>query len=147
MDIKIIKSDKKDFLELLLLADPQENMIDKYLDRGELFALYDGDLKCICVVTQENEETYEIKNLATYEHYQRQGYGKSLVNYIFQYYKGKGKTISVGTGDSPLTLPFYKKCGFVISHIEKDFFIRNYEEAIFEEGIQLVDMVYLKKDL
>ncbi len=39
MEIKIIESNKKDFLDLLLLADEQESMIDKYLDRGKLFAL------------------------------------------------------------------------------------------------------------
>ena len=45
MEIKIIESNKKDFLDLLLLADEQESMIDKYLDRGNLFALYDDGLK------------------------------------------------------------------------------------------------------
>ena len=53
-EIRIIRERKKDFLELLLLADEQENMIDLYLDRGELFALYDGGLKSVCVVTEEN---------------------------------------------------------------------------------------------
>ena len=46
-EIRIIRERKKDFLELLLLADEQENMIDLYLDRGELFALYDGGLKSV----------------------------------------------------------------------------------------------------
>lgn len=66
MDIKMIKENKKRFLDLLLLADEQENMIDKYLERGEMFALYDGDLKSICVVTKEEKDIYELKNLATY---------------------------------------------------------------------------------
>lgn len=65
--IKIIKENKKDFLDLLLLGDEQESMIDKYLDRGKLFALYDGDLKTVCVVTKENNDECEIKNLATYQ--------------------------------------------------------------------------------
>ena len=47
MKIVIITKNKKDFLDLLLLAD-QEYMIEKYLDRGTLFALYDDDLKSIC---------------------------------------------------------------------------------------------------
>ena len=49
MEIIIVESNKKDFLDLLILADEQESMIDKYLERGELFTLYDGDLKSVCV--------------------------------------------------------------------------------------------------
>ena len=65
-EIRIIRERKKDFLELLLLADEQENMIDLYLDRGELFALYDGGLKSVCVVTEETSDTCELKNLAAH---------------------------------------------------------------------------------
>lgn len=146
MEIKIIQNNKKDFLDLLLLADEQEDMIDKYLYRGELFALYDEDLKSVCVVTKENADEYELKNLAIYKKYQGQGYGSSLVKYLFEYYKGKCKTMLVGTGDSPLTIPFYEHCGFKISHKIKNFFIDNYDKPIFENGVQLIDMVYLRKD-
>lgn len=120
-------------------------MIDKYLNRGEMFALYDGDLKSICVVTNEEEGIYEIKNLATYEKYQGQGYGSRLIKFIFEYYKDNCKTMLVGTGDSPLTIPFYKHCGFKVSHRIKNFFTDNYDHPIYESGIQLIDMVYLKK--
>ena len=67
MEIKIVRENKKQYLDLLLLADEQESMIDKYLDRGELFALYDGELKSICVVTRESETVCELKSIATYE--------------------------------------------------------------------------------
>ncbi|EJO5347776.1 GNAT family N-acetyltransferase [Clostridium botulinum] len=146
MEIRIIKGNKRSFLDLLLLADEQENMIDKYLDPGEMFALYDGDLKSICVVTKEEQGIYEIKNLATYEKYQGQGYGSWLVKYVFEYYKDNCKTMLVGTGDSPLTIPFYKHCGFEISHRVKNFFADNYDHPIYENGVQLIDMIYLKKD-
>ena len=36
MEIKIVTNDKKQFLDLLLLADEQESMIDKYLERGTM---------------------------------------------------------------------------------------------------------------
>lgn len=147
MEIKTIKENKKRFLDLLLLADEQESMIDKYLDRGDMFALYDSDLKSICVVTQEREDIFELKNLATDEKYQGQGYGSRLVKYLFEYYKDKGKTMLVGTGESPLTLPFYEHCGFKQSHRVKNFFVDNYDHPIYENGIQLIDMIYLKKDL
>ena len=83
---KVIKN-KKQFLDLLLLADEQENMIDKYLASGDLFALYDDDLKSICVVVSIDSETCELKNIATYEKYQSKGYGKALINFIFDFYK------------------------------------------------------------
>lgn len=146
MYIKIISANKKQFIELLLLADEQESMIDIYLEQGDMFALYDKDLKSICVVTKEAEGIYELKNIATYEKYQGQGYGKKLIDYIFKHYNGKCKTMFVGTGDSPLTIPFYENCGFIISHRVKNFFIENYDHPIFEAGKQLIDMVYLKKD-
>ncbi|QNU68745.1 GNAT family N-acetyltransferase [Ruminiclostridium herbifermentans] len=147
MEVKIIKDNKKRFLDLLLLADEQENMIDRYLERGEMFALYDGDLKSICVVTKESEGIYELKSLATYEKYQKQGYGSKLIKYIFEYYKDKCRTMYVGTGESPSIISFYEHCGFVLSHRVKNFFTDNYDHPIFENGIQLVDMIYLKKDL
>lgn len=146
MKIEMISANKKRFIELLLLADEQESMIDRYLEHGDMFALYDDDLKSICVVTKEAEEIYDLKNIATYEKYQGQGYGKKLIEYIFKYYNGKCKSMYVGTGDSPLTIPFYEHCGFIISHRVKNFFIENYDHPIFEAGKQLIDMVYLKKD-
>ena len=82
MEIKHITQNKADFLDLLLLADESETMIALYLDRGEMFALYDDDLKSICVVTQEGKNLYEIKNLATYPPFQRQGYARRLIEYI-----------------------------------------------------------------
>lgn len=147
MNIQIIKDNKKDFLDLLLLADEQENMIDKYLERGTMFALYDDDLKGICVVTKESDRIYELKNIATYEKFHGHGYGKKLVEYICSYFKKDCDIMYVGTGDSPLTVPFYKKCGFVESHRVKNFFVDNYDKPIYECGKQLVDMVYLKKVL
>lgn len=145
--VEYIKDDRKRFLDLLLLADEQEDMIDKYLNRGDMFALYDDDLKGICVVTKEEDRIYELKNIATYEKYHGKGYGKKIIQYIFEYYKEKCDVMYVGTGDSPLTLPFYKKCGFIESHIVKKYFIDNYDNPIFEGGKQLVDMIYLKKEL
>ena len=145
--VEYIKDDRKRFLDLLLLADEQEDMIDKYLNRGDMFALYDDDLKGICVVTKEEDRIYELKNIATYEKYHGKGYGKKIIQYIFEYYKEKCDVVYVGTGDSPLTLPFYKKCGFIESHRVKKFFIDNYDHPIFEGGKQLVDMIYLKKEL
>lgn len=146
MDIKLITSNKKRFLDLLLLADEQESMIDKYLERGAMFALYDNDLKAVSVVTCEGGSIYEIKNIAVYPSSQRKGYGKRLIDYLFEYYQGKCSVMSVGTGDTPSALSFYEHCGFRISHRLKNFFLDNYNKPIYEDGKQLTDMVYLRKD-
>ena len=147
MEIKSICENKKQFLDLLLLADEQESMIDKYLERGDLFALYDSDLKSVCVVTRESDDVCELKNIATYEKWYGNGYGSKLLHHIFSHYKGKYTTMIVGTGDSPWILQFYEKNGFRISHRVKDFFIDNYDHPMFDNGIQLVDMIYLSKAL
>ena len=147
MEIKLVYENKKQYLDLLLLADEQESMIDKYLDCGDLFALYDGDLKSVCVVTRESETVCELKNIATYEQFHGQGYGSKLLQHIFSYYQGKCSTMLVGTGDCPWILRFYEKNGFRISHRIKNFFIDNYDHVIIDNGIQLVDMVYLSREL
>jgi len=147
MRIEKIIENKKRFLDLLLLADEQENMIDKYLPDGDLFALYDGDLKSVCVVAPINSETCELKNIATYEKYQGKGYGRALINFISDFYKNECKTMLVGTGETPAILSFYESCGFKIAYRVKNFFTDHYDHPIFEDGIQLIDMVYLKKKL
>ncbi|MCL2889159.1 MAG: GNAT family N-acetyltransferase [Eggerthellaceae bacterium] len=147
MEIKIISDNKKSFMDLLLLADEQEDMIDRYLERGTLFALYDDDLKSICVVTDEGNGEFEIQSLATYEQFQGRGYGTRIVEYVSEYYQGKGSTMYVGTGDMPSILSFYQRCGFALSHRLENYFVEHYEEAMFEDGIQLIDKVYLKKAL
>ena len=104
-------------------------------------------LKTICVVTDEGGKTIELKNIATDPQYQKQGYGKRLIRFISEHYAGKYDTLLVGTGESPLTIPFYEQNGFKYSHRIKDFFTDNYDHPIYEDGKQLVDMVYLRKEL
>ena len=147
MNVEQVTEDKKRYLPLLLLADEQENMIDRYLDRGTMFVLDDGGVKGECVVTDEGNGILELKNLAVLPDCQRKGYGRVLVNYVAARYQGQYSILQVGTGDSPLTVPFYEKCGFVRSHRVEDFFVDHYDHPIFEGGIQLKDMIYLRKAL
>ncbi len=138
---------KRDYMDLLFLADEQEDMIDRYLDHGTMYVMDDEGVKGECVVTDEGEGILEIKNIATVPECHGKGYGSRLVDFISEKYAGKYRTLQVGTGDSPLTIPFYEKCGFKRHHIIKNFFLDNYDHPIFEEGVQLVDMVYLRKDI
>ena len=147
MGIFEVKENKKQHLDLLLLADEQEDMIDRYLERGRMFVLEEDGVKAECVVTDEGNGILEIKNLATYPNCQRRGYARKLITFLSEEFAGRHTTLMVGTGDSPLTIPFYEKCGFVRSHIVKDFFTKNYDHPIVEEGVLLTDMVYLKKSL
>lgn len=145
MNITKVTNDKKAYIDLLLLADEQESMIDKYLERGEMFVLNDDGVKAECVVTKETDGIYEIKNIAVMPDFQRKGYGKRLIDFLLSYYTDCNVML-VGTGDVPSSLSFYKKCGFVESHRIKNFFTDNYDHPMFEDGKQLVDMVYLKRE-
>ncbi len=145
MDIIEITENKKEYLDLLLLADEQEYMIDRYLDNGKMYVLDDNGIKCECVITDEGNGVLEIKNIATVPEYQGKGYAKVLIDFIVKKYREQYAVLQVGTGDSPLTIPFYEKCGFIRSHIVPNFFTDNYDHPIYEGGVQLVDMVYLQR--
>ena len=145
MEIVEVRDRKKDYLPLLLLADEQEDMIDRYLERGTMYVLLDGGVKAECVVTDEGNGVIEIKNLATEPAFQGKGYGKALIEFLVKKYRGQYSVLQVGTGDSPLTIPFYERCGFVRSHIVRNFFTEHYDHPIYECGRQLVDMVYLQR--
>ena len=147
MIIVQVKENKKQYLDLLLLADEQEDMVDRYLDKGKMYVLDDIGAKCECVITDEGNGILEIKNIATVPEYQGKGYARALIEFVINNYRGKYSILQVGTGDSPLSIPFYEKCGFVRSHIIPNFFTDNYDHPIYESGIQLVDMVYLQRPL
>ena len=136
MDMKIreVNENKKQFIALLLLADEQENMIDHYLEKGTMYVLEDNGI-------------LEIKNIAVDPQNQGQGYGKALIDFLASKYADEYSILQVGTGDSPLTVPFYEKCGFVRSHNIPNFFTDNYDHPIYECGVQLIDMVYLQRCL
>jgi GNAT superfamily N-acetyltransferase len=94
-----------------------------------------------------DSEKCELKNIATYKKYQGRGYGKALINFIFDFYKTDFKEMLVGTGETPSTLLFYENCGFERSHRIKNYFTDHYDHPIFEEGLQLVDMIYFGRKL
>ena len=147
MKILEISKNKKQYMELLFLADEQEDMIDKYINRGTMYILDDNGVKAECVVTDGGNGILEIKNIATNPKFQGMGYGKSLIDFVANKYKNKFSVLQVGTGDSPATVGFYIKCGFSHSHIIKNFFTDNYNHPIYEEGVKLVDMIYLRRVL
>jgi len=147
MKIREIIDRKKAYLNLLLLADEQEDMIDRYLERGTMYVLEDNEVKAECVVTDEGGGILELKNIAVVPDCQGKGYGKALVNFLVRTYREQYAVLQVGTGDSPSTIPFYEACGFRRHHLVKNFFTDHYDHPIYECGVQLVDMVYLQREL
>lgn len=145
---EVAQADKTQYMDLLLLADEQLDMIERYLQKGRMYALeVEGVVVSTCVVLSVDDDIFEIKNMATRPSYQRQGYGRRLIEYIIGQYQDCAKCFLVGTGDTPSTLNFYKACGFEYSHVVKDFFLVHYDHPIIEEGHRLVDMIYLKRCL
>ena len=140
--------DREKYMPLLLIGDEQEEMVRKYLDRCELWLLREDRRVCaLCAVTDEGGGVLELKNIAVYPEYQRRGYGRELVYFISRHYPGKFSRLRAGTGDSPLTVPFYEKCGFECVRTVKNWFTENYDHPIYECGVQLRDMLIFEKDL
>ena len=147
VEIRRVETNKKQYLALLLLADEQEDMIDRYLERGSMYVLEDDGVKAECVVTDEGGGVLELKNIAVEPDFQGKGYGKALVDFLIRTYAGQYMLLQVGTGDSPSTIPFYESCGFCRHHLVKNFFTDHYDHPIYEGEVQLVDMVYLQREL
>ena len=147
MEIRKVETDKKRYLDLLLLADEQEDMIDRYLERGTMYVLEDDGVMAECVVTDEGDGVLELKNIAVEPAFQGRGCGKAMIDFLVRTYKGQYSALQVGTGDSPSTVPFYEACGFSYSHRVKDFFTKNYDHPIVEDGVLLTDMIYLRRDI
>ena len=127
--------------------DEQEDMIDRYLERGSMYVLEDDGVKAECVVTDEGGGVLELKNIAVEPDFQGKGYGKALVDFLIRTYAGQYMLLQVGTGDSTSTIPFYESCGFRRHHLVKNFFTDHYDHPIYENGVQLVDMVYLQREI
>lgn len=143
-----VKENKKQYLPLLLLADEQEDMIDRYLSRGEMIiGVLDAATVSVCVFTDEGEGVCEIKNLAVTPDYQGRGIGHAMIAHVARCAKGTSRVLRVGTGADTSTVDFYKKCGFRETVRIKNFFTDHYDSPIIEDGILLRDMQMLEMPL
>lgn len=147
MEVKEIRSRKKEFLPLLLMGDEEERMIDRYLERGTLYAAEIGKkTAAVCVVTEE-EGFAEVKNLAVAQEWRRQGVGRALLEWAGASYRDRYARLRLGTGDVSPALAFYWRCGFREIGRLQEFFTKNYSRPIYEEGRLLRDMIILEKTL
>ena len=146
MQVKKIEN-KEDYIDLLLEADPSKDMIHKYLNDSDVYALKKEDeLISIAVILHIDRKTLELKKIVTKENFRNKGYAKTLLKSLCGNYKQKYDRMLVGTTEN--NIPFYVKQGFdKYEKTIKNFFIDNYDHPIYESGIQLVDMVYLQRPL
>ena len=132
-------------MDLLLLADPSVEKINGYLSVSRCFAAYSkGAMAGACVVKLVARNTYELMSIAVAPAQQQNGIGTQLLKYVIEAVGQTGaERLEVGTGTFGHQLAFYQRHGFRVTGVDRDFFIKNYEEPIFEAGIQLKDMLRL----
>ncbi|WP_046174201.1 GNAT family N-acetyltransferase [Domibacillus indicus] len=150
MEIRPLSPTETPPYDLLLLADPSRPMIDEYVKQGKCFLLEEsGTVIGVYVLLQTRPGTVELMNIAVAETHQGKGLGKKLLLHaVEQGRAGAYQTIKVGTGNSSFAqLALYQKAGFRITGIDRDFFTRNYEEEIWENGIRCRDMIRLEREL
>jgi ribosomal protein S18 acetylase RimI-like enzyme len=136
--------------ELLLLADPSRNNIDRYIFDSLVYTANSRGQTVGCyVLGNVDRETIEIKNIVVDSQFQRKGIGTILLNDAIEKAKSSGyKKIIMGTGNSSINqLYLYQKVGFRITSIKADFFTENYNKPIVENGIECRDMIILTKEL
>ena len=146
MQVKKIEN-KEDYMDLLLEADPLKDMIHKYLNDSDVYALKKGDeLISIAVILHIDRKTLELKNIVTTEKYRNKGYAKTLLKSLCGNYKQKYDRMLVGATEN--NIPFYVKQGFdKYEKTIKNFFIDNYNEEIKDGDLICTDLIYYSKDL
>ncbi|AZA79509.1 N-acetyltransferase [Chryseobacterium sp. G0186] len=136
--------------ELLLLADETIEAIDRYIFNSDIYLLNDGSGDIAVMALHQNNDTeLEVKNIAVIEDYRNKGIGSILMNKAKEIARENGyKTLTVGTSDTGLQqIRFYEKNGFIKTGIRKNFFIENYPAPIYENGLQMQDMILLTHHL
>lgn len=145
-EIQQVNAGRKAYLPLLLEADPDEGMIDRYLEKGRMYLLReDGEAAAVAVVVTLEDGACELKNIAVDPQRRRRGCGAALLRAVMQEEARQHAVMLVGT--TKPTEPFYRSLGFAYSHTVERFFVDNYPEPIYEDGVQCVDMRYLKRRL
>ena len=149
LECRRFSADEEPPWELLLLADPSEEMVRGYLTRSELFGCFSGKA-CIAVaaVVSQGEGVCELKNLAVVPPRQRHGIGRLLLDYVCDCCAENFRVMEVGTGYSSIgNQHFYRSMGFHRFRTDRGFFLRNYPEPIEENGLLCTDLVKFRKVL
>ena len=150
MEIRKLSIGEVPPFKLLLMADPSRELVEEYLAIGDCrVAEVEREVIGVYVLIKLDSSTTEIINIAVIEEMQGRGIAKKLICDAVQTAKQLGyKKIEIGTGNSSIgQLLLYQKCGFRMTDVIADFFVDNYDEEIFENGVQCRDMVRLSMTL
>ena len=148
MKIQQIRRDKDEYMDLLLMADPQRDMIESYLDRSEVFVLVNGvDVCVICVVEPLKNRMCELKSIAIREKDRGKGCARYMLRHICEHYGNQCDTMYAGMCNSRRNIEFFEKCGFINSHIAVNFYPEHYREPVCQDGVRMTDKVYMRKQL
>lgn len=133
-------------ISLLLEADPSLEAIERYLSRSRCFVtLSDNQIVGVCVVLAQSSDRYEIMNIAVRSDRQRQGIGRMLLSSVLKHLKKiNASAVRVSTGTFGYQLAFYQRAGFRVKSVETDYFLKNYDEPIIENGIQHKDQLVME---
>lgn len=145
-----ISSDSEIPYSLLLLADETIEAINQYIFSSDIYLLSSGNEDIAVMALYKNSDIeLEIKNMAVIESYRSKGIGSLLISKAKEIAKDNDyKTLAVGTSDTGFQqIRFYERNNFIQTGIRKDFFIENYPSPIYENGLQMKDMVLLTHHL
>lgn len=146
IQIRRLSHDQSLPMDLLLLADPSKEKVLAYVQSGSCYAaVHEQEVIGVYVLSSLSQHSVEIMNIAVKESWQGRGIGKQLIRHAIAEAKVAGfQSIEIGTGNSSIQqLALYQKCGFRLTSIDRDFFLKHYDEPIYENGIQCMDMVRL----
>lgn len=148
MKIRQITRDKDEYMDMLLMADPQKDIIERYLYQSEMFVLVNGgDVCSVCVVQLLKNRKCELKNIVTRVQDRGKGYAAYLIHYICEYYSDVCDTMYAGTGNAKRMIEFLERSGFVNSHMAVNYYVDHYQEPIYEDGIRITDKIFMKRQL
>jgi ribosomal protein S18 acetylase RimI-like enzyme len=152
MSLTISKLDHSETIpmDLMLLADPSEEMVNKYLNSGDSYlAKIGNELIGAFILTAITEKEVELKNIAVYTQHQGQKHGTEMLRYAIRIAKMEAyESIVVKTADvAERQIAFYEKHKFkrdskIIGH-----FFKYYKEPIIENGKEAIDQIVLKRIL
>lgn len=150
MNIEIIRltHSEKVPMDLLLQADPSEEMINKYLPESEIFVAKNGsDIVGTFVLLATSEDEMELKNISVKKEYQRKGIGKAMIKQAVRITKMEDALFLIAkTADSSVGQQnFYRKMKFDEYYTVKGFYIKYYQQPIVEDGVEAVDQIAFRR--
>lgn len=136
MNIQKVNENKEKYMDILLLGNPEEKEVNRYLKDCDLYLLSDmGEVRTICAVVVLKNRKCEIVNIATVTDSRGEGYGTHMMEFICEHYSNTCDVIYVKTESCEEAMGFYEKCGFSNSHVDLDYLKRRLNAKIDVKSI------------